>query len=70
MGEPVDGSFYRDELQPIRENEYRIERILKRRKTPEENEELFVNWLGWSAKYNSWIGWISKLINTMSLSFD
>jgi len=55
-GEGVSGSFYPEELQEISANEYRIERILKRRTSPVDgSKEILVKWEGWSEKHNSWI---------------
>ena len=54
-GEPIDGSYYDQELQPIKANEYRIERILKRRTNPNGDKEALVKWKGWSDKFNTWI---------------
>ena len=49
-GEPLKGSFYRDELEPILDNTYYVEKILKRR-----GKDVFVKWLGWGSDFNSWI---------------
>lgn len=38
-GEPVEGIYYRKELQLIRNNEFKIERVLKRRISANKNEE-------------------------------
>lgn len=54
-GEPIDGSYYQEELQPIRKNEYRVEKILKRRRKPNGSKEALVKWKGWSDKFNTWI---------------
>jgi transposase InsO family protein len=54
-GEPVEGSWYREELQPISENKYYIDKVLKRRKTADGTRELLVKWKGWPSKFNSWI---------------
>jgi len=54
-GEPITGSFYPEELQHISDNQYRIERVLRRRTTPDGSKQIFVKWEGWPEKYNSWI---------------
>ena len=54
-GEPVKGVWYPEELQQITDNQYRIERVLRRRKAADGSTELFVKWEGWPEKFNSWI---------------
>ena len=54
-GEEVKGVWYPEEIQPITANEYRIERVIKRRRGANGKEELFVKWLGWPEKFDSWI---------------
>lgn len=55
-GENLSGSWYKEELQPISHNEYRIEKILRKRKFKEgEGNEALVKWKGWPAKFNTWI---------------
>lgn len=49
-GDEVKGTFYRAELEPIKENTYYIEKILKTR-----GKDILVKWLGWGTEYNSWI---------------
>lgn len=47
----IEGSMYAEELQHVRnQNEYLIEKILRRR-----NGRLYVKWLGFDDEYNSWI---------------
>ena len=53
--EAVKGSWYPEELQEISDNQYRIEKVLRRRTLPDGSKELFVRWEGWPDKYNSWI---------------
>lgn len=50
--EPVEGIFYRHQLQPITENTFYIEKVIKENK---QNRQLFVKWLGWPKEFNSWI---------------
>ena len=51
----VKGSWYPEEIQEITDNQYRIEKVLRRRTLPDGTKELFVRWEGWPDKYNSWI---------------
>ena len=53
--EPVKGSWYPEKLQEILDNQYRIEKVLRRRILPDGTKELFVRWEGWPDKYNSWM---------------
>ena len=53
--EDVKGSWYPEELQEISDNQYRIENVLRRRTLFNGTKEIFVQWEGWSEKYNSWI---------------
>lgn len=54
-GEDVRGQWYPEELQAIGNNEYKVERVLKKRTADDGSRELFVKWLGWPEKFNSWI---------------
>ena len=54
-GEKVKGVWYPEEIQPITANEYRIERMIKRRRGANGKEELFIKWLAWPEKFNSGI---------------
>ena len=49
-GEPVQGTFYEQELQTSVQEIYRIERVLKQGTDP-----VFVKWKGYSSAFNSWI---------------
>jgi transposase InsO family protein len=51
-GEPIVGKFYEEELSLVdaTDHEYRVEKILKRRKG-----QVLVKWLGYGAQHNSWI---------------
>lgn len=52
-GTPIQGTFYKQDLQRVTvpDNDlFRIEKILKRR-----GNKVFVQWKGWPDKYNSWI---------------
>jgi len=49
-GEPVKGSFYEEELQKSKQQIFRIEKVLRRRR-----DEVFVKWKGYNNSFNSWI---------------
>ena len=51
----VQGVWYPEEIQPIKANEYRIERVIKRRRGANGKPEQLVKWLGWPEKFNSWV---------------
>ena len=55
--EEVKGTFYEEELQPVtldKEGAFKVEKVLKTRgRGPKK--ELYVKWLNWPTKYNSWI---------------
>ena len=55
LGEPIAGTWYKEELQPIEENRFLIEKILRHRKLANGTKEIFVKWKGWQPKFNSWI---------------
>lgn len=47
----IKGSFYAEELQPVRHpNVYLVEKIIRRR-----NGQAYVKWLGFGPEHNSWI---------------
>ena len=54
--EELSGTFYNEELQKIikEDDVYEVEKILKSRGKG-KNKEVFVKWLGYPAKFNSWI---------------
>ena len=54
-GEPIEGAFYQDEVQPITRNTYEVERIIGERKTPRIGQEVLVKWKGLPEKFNRWI---------------
>ena len=54
-GEEVKGSWYPEEVQPIKKNRYLIEKILRKRTAKKGEKEVFVKWKGWPQKFNSWI---------------
>ncbi|KAH7715381.1 Y26D4A.11 protein [Aphelenchoides avenae] len=57
-GEPVRGWFYANELCPVRKDAntvYRVERVLKSRKSKRGGVEHFVKWLNRPTIYNAWV---------------
>lgn len=55
-GEPIEGLFYRHEVQPVPHDTLQVERVLRRRRSrPDKREEVFVKWRGWPDKFNRWI---------------
>ena len=50
-GEEITGSFYEKELLKTNQNEFRIEKVFKRK-----GDKLYVKWKG----YNSFNSWINK----------
>lgn len=55
QNEDLQGTFYEQELQLIKEPElYRIEKILRTQKVKGKKRHL-VRWYGWSSKFDTWI---------------
>lgn len=59
-GEEVKGKFYGMELQNVDHRGddgkfWKVEKIIKSRKTPKGGREHFVKWLGYPEKFNSWV---------------
>ena len=56
-GEPIQGSWYPEELEPIGQNRYLVERIIRRRclTNSTSEEEALVKWRGWPTKFNTWV---------------
>ena len=50
LGEPVQGTFYEQELQLSVQEIFRIDQVLKKKKN-----HVFVNWKGYSDTFNSWV---------------
>lgn len=56
-GEPIEGSFYEEELQKVKmtgDRLFQVEKILKRRIVKGE-KQVFVRWKNWPEKFNSWV---------------
>ena len=55
-GEPIRGTFYKQDIQAAPEDEtYIIEKKIRKRKVGNNPPEVLVKWKGWPAKFNSWI---------------
>ena len=54
-GEEVEGAFYRQQLQKTNQDIYRVDRIIRRRRGANNNEEVLVKWTGYPDKFNSWM---------------
>ena len=49
-GEEITGTFYEKELQKTNQQEFRIEKVIKRK-----SDKLYVKWKGHDNSFNSWI---------------
>ena len=49
-GEKIIGSFYEKELQKASQEEFRIEKVIKRK-----GDKIYVQWKGYDNSFNSWI---------------
>ena len=49
-GEEIIGTFYENELQGTKQNEFRIEKVIKKK-----GDKLYVKWKGYDNSFNSWI---------------
>ena len=49
-GEEIIGIFYKKELQKTNQQEFRIEKVIKRK-----DGKLYVKWKGYDNSFNSWI---------------
>ena len=49
-GEEITGTFYEKELQEIDQQEFRIEKVIKKK-----GDKLYVKWKGYDNSFNSWI---------------
>ena len=49
-GEEIIGSFYEKELQKTSQEEFRIEKVIKRK-----GDKIYVKWKGYDNSFNSWI---------------
>lgn len=54
-GEPIEGIFYYEEIQKVRDTGvYKVEKILQRKKI-RGKEHLLVRWFGHPPSFDSWI---------------
>ena len=49
-GEEITGTFYEKELQKIDQQEFRIEKVIRKK-----GDKLYVKWKGYDNSLNSWI---------------
>ena len=49
-GEEIIGKFYEKELQKMNQEEFRIERVIRRK-----GDKPYVKWKGYDNSFNSWI---------------
>ena len=49
-GEEITGTFYEKELQKANQEEFRIEKVIKRK-----GDKMYVKWKGYDSSFNSWI---------------
>ena len=49
-GEKIIGTFYEKELQKIDQQQFRLEKVIKKK-----GEKLYVKWKGYDSSFNSWI---------------
>ena len=49
-GEDIIGTFYENELQGTYQNEFRIEKVIKKK-----GDKLYVKWKSYDNSFNSWI---------------
>ena len=49
-GEEIIGTFNEKELQKIDQEEFRIDKVIKRK-----GDKLYVKWKGYDSSFNSWI---------------
>ena len=49
-GDKIIGTFYEKELQKTNQQEFRIEKVIKRK-----GDKLYVKWKGYDSSFNSWI---------------
>lgn len=61
ISDDTEQRYYPEQLQKVRQNLYRIEKVIKTRMR-RNKKEFFVKWLGYSDEFNSWVG-ESELIN-------
>ena len=58
-GEEIIGTFYEKELQKTNQEEFRIEKVIKRK-----SDKIYVKWKGYNNSFNSWIDKASLIQKT------
>ena len=58
-GEEIMGTFYEKELQKTNQEEFRIEKVIKRK-----GNKIYVKWKGYNNSFNSWIDKVSLVQST------
>ena len=58
-GEEITGTFYEKELQKANQEEFRIEKVIKRK-----GDKIYVKWKGYDNSFNSWIDKASLIQRT------
>ena len=48
-GEEIVGTFYKKELQKANQKEFRVEKVIKRKR-----EKLYIKWKGYDNSFTSW----------------
>lgn len=54
-GEEVKGTFYEQELQKTKQETFRIEKVIRKRKSITGEDEVLVRWKGYPPKFDSWM---------------
>ena len=54
-GELIEGGFYREELQPVTGDVFKIEKILEWRRKRDGTREGLVRWHGYDENFDQWI---------------
>ena len=54
LGNAINGTFYKEELQKTNLEEYRIERIIKER-TIDGKKQYWVKFMGYRPEFNDWV---------------
>ena len=49
-GEEITGNFYENEWQKTNKNEFRVEKVIRRK-----SDKSYVKWKGYDNRFNSWI---------------
>ena len=49
-GEEIVGTFYEKEVQKTNQQEFRIEKVIKKK-----DDKLYFKWKGYGSSFNSWI---------------